>query len=547
MTTMHGFWFRALVPSGQRVPLLRNSTLALAALLAVTLPAGAQLTDPAGVVQLGPHLDWTGVESTAPHDLRWDERLPGSHPEPTVADIAGDLPRFPAADPADLEGIFRYRFVGEHRVSFAGESISFSNDADCDGFSELLIGASRFLGSGGFGLDAPGAAYLVSMADMEAADAADGIVDRVIDLGLIAAQPRSWKLVGERWQRVGVAVASGGDANGDGCSDLLIGAPDFNSTGSAYVVSAFDLPAADAADGEADGVVDIRRIADQPDSWELSDGARRDSAGVQVTFAGDVNGDGRSDLLIGAPAYNDEDQPGAAYVLSGAALASADAEDGVADGRITLTSVAAQPDSWEFVGENAGDRAGVRLSAANLDSDRRSDFVIGAPLHTAGLERQGAVYLVAASDLSGMDGADGHLDGLIDLGNAAGGPRVLETGGPLGEPAGRRIGRRGRKRGRRRPRRGGHRQLPLGSLDGDGGAAEHHGRVREGIHVIVHLARLREAGLDLDDIPAAAVPAQDVHLGDEGASAEGSLVDGRALQELIGVRLFFVRRLFAYL
>ena len=288
------------------------------------------------------------------------------------------------ADLADLEGIFSYRFVGEHFRSFTGNSISFSDDTDCDGFSEVLIGSPLFGGQGLSG--GPGAAYVVSVADVEAADAADGIVDRVVDLGLVAALPRSWKLVGAGRQGVGTAVASDGDANGDGCSDLLIGAPDRYSTGSAYVVSALDLPAADAADGEADGVVDIRRIADQPDSWEIADGDRGDSAGTQVAFVRDMNGDGRSDLLIGAPAFNAQNQPGAAYVLSGAALPSADAEDGVADGRIALASVAAQPDSWKLVGENAGDRVGRQLSAANLDSDGRSDFIVDASIHTAGLD-----------------------------------------------------------------------------------------------------------------------------------------------------------------
>ena len=359
------------------------------------------------------------MESTPPPDLRWDAHSPRSRPEPPAADDDGGTPRRRTADPARLEGIFRYRFAGEHGSSATGYSISFSRDADCDGFSEVLIGAPHF--GGALGAPSPGAAYLVSMADVAAADAADGAVDRVIDLGLTAAQPRSWKLVGEGRQSVGMAVSSDGDADGDGCSDLLIGAPGDDSDGSAYVISASDLPAADAADGAADGVVDIRRTPDQPDSWELTSGSRLAAAGYRVDFAGDVNGDGRSDLSIGVPSFRDERAPGFAYLLSGAALASADAEDGVADGRIAVASVVAQPDSWQFVGENPGDAAGFALSSANLDADPRSDLVIGAIHHTAGLEHQGAAYLVAAADLPAMDRADGAFDGVIDLGNAAAG------------------------------------------------------------------------------------------------------------------------------
>ena len=396
---------------------LGGLTAILTAIVLLTPPAGAQVK-PTGVHRLGPQPERLGMESTPPPDLRWDEHSPRSRPAPPAADDDGGIPRRRTADPARLEGIFRYRFAGEHGSSATGYSISFSQDADCDGFSEVLIGAPHF--GGALGDPSPGAAYLVSMADVAAADAADGAVDRVIDLGLTAAQPRSWKLVGEGRQSVGMAVSSG-DADGDGCSDLLIGAPGDDSDGSAYVISASDLPAADAADGAADGVVDIRRTPDQPDSWELTSGSRLAAAGYRVDFAGDVNGDGRSDLSIGAPSFRDERAPGFAYLLSGAALASADAEDGVADGRIAVASVAAQPDSWQFVGENPGDAAGFALSSANLDADPRSDLVIGAIHHTAGLEHQGAAYLVAAADLPAMDRADGAFDGVIDLGNAAAG------------------------------------------------------------------------------------------------------------------------------
>ena len=424
---------------------LWNSTRALTAVLTLTLPASAQVADVGRIDLPGPYPDRIGMEPNAPHDLRWDERLSGVDPEPAVAGAEGDFPRRRTAELADLEGILGYRLVGEHRFSLTGNSISFSKDADCDGFSEVLIGAPTLL-------EYVGAAYLVSMADLEAADAADGYTDRVIDLRLVARQPRSWKLVGEGLHYVGISVASDGDVNGGGCSDLLIGARGRDYfTGSAYVISAFDLPVADAADGAADGVVEIRRIADQPDSWELRGEASVDNAGDSVVFAGDVNGDSHSDLLIGAP-FSGDDDCGAAYLLSGAALASADAEDGVADGRIALASVAAQPESWKLVGENADDRAGGGLSSLRLDSDGRSDFAIVAHQHAVGIERQGAVYLVAASDLPAMDGADGALDGLIDLGNAAGGRAAWKL---VGDTENQNLG-------------GGISGLAAGDLDGDG-------------------------------------------------------------------------------
>ena len=404
---------------------IRNWTLALVvAVVNLALPVGAQVSDLARIHGPGPFPDWSAVEFITPSD-------PAAQPfagnrERTASDLASDLPSLPAGDSADLAGIFRYRFVGEHDHSLTAWDISFSDDMDCDGFAKVLVGAPLFTKPRSVPDQNPGAAYLVSMGDLEAADAADGTADGVIDLGLVAAQPRSWKLTSEGLHYVGHAVAVGGDVDGDGCSDLLIGArADGYFTGSAYVVSAADLPAADAADGARDGVVDIRRVGDQPGSWELTGEAGLDNAGRTAIFAGDVNRDGLSDILIGAQ-YHGEDDRGAAYLLSGAALASADSADGAADGRIALASVAAQPDSWKLVGENAKDLAGSAMAVANLDSDDRPDLVIAASYQkdhdvAAGLDARGSVYLVAAADLRAMDGADGQVDGVIELGASAGG------------------------------------------------------------------------------------------------------------------------------
>ena len=61
---------------------------------------------------------------------------------------------------------------------------------DGDGHAELIIGAYGHQ-------QGKGAAYLVASRDFAAADAADGIIDGVIDLGNIAPQEGSWKFVGE--------------------------------------------------------------------------------------------------------------------------------------------------------------------------------------------------------------------------------------------------------------------------------------------------------------------------------------------------------------
>ena len=122
MARMRASWFVfARVPAAWLTRAsFRSSTVALAAVLVSTSPARAQVADPTGVVQLGPHLDWAGIESTAPHDLRWNERLPESRPEPTAGDIRGDLPRSRMADLADQAGELRWR---EHVTLYAKENL----------------------------------------------------------------------------------------------------------------------------------------------------------------------------------------------------------------------------------------------------------------------------------------------------------------------------------------------------------------------------------------------------------------------------------------
>ncbi len=434
---------------------VRHSTFALAVVLMLAPLGRAQVPDRLRIELPGPYAERSAVEPAATPDVREDAnpRRFRSGPELAASGTGSDPPGVPAVSSADLDGIFRYRFVGEHNFSRTAYDISFADDVDCDGFAEVLVGAPSFHEPRSAGDQEPGAAYLVSMADVAAADAADGAADGVIDLGLVAAQPRSWKLTSEGLHYVGTSVASGGDVNGDGCSDLLIGARAHGHfTGSAYLVSASDLPAADAADGARDGVVDIRRVADQPDSWALTGEAGYDNAGRTVLFAGDVNGDGLSDLLIGA-LFHGEDDRGAAYLLSGAALAPADAADGAADGRIALASVAAQPDSWKLVGEQANGLAGSRMAVANLDSDDRSDLVVAAYVQfheTPGLDARGAVYLIAAADLPAMDGADGQSDGVIGLDAVARGRASWKL---VGDFEDQRIGSYG---------------VAAGDLDGDG-------------------------------------------------------------------------------
>lgn len=173
---------------------------------------------------------------------------------------------------------------------------------------------------------------------------------------LATGQHAAWNARGEfHSERFGSALARLPDRDGDGIGELLIGAPEDPLTGvsdhaSAYVVSGASLATLLAVTG--------------PDDQEF---------GSAVAAAGDVDGDGVVDLLVGARLGS------SAVVHSGR------------DGR-QLLALAGTPGDW------FGD---LVAGLDDVDGDGVPDLLVGAPLRRAGTQQVGA--------LEAFSGADGHL------------------------------------------------------------------------------------------------------------------------------------------
>jgi hypothetical protein len=325
-----------------------------------------------------------------------------------------------------------YRFIGTEGSDYAGGSVASAGDVDNDGLADIIIGAVLADGGG----DASGEAYLISGADLAAADAADGSTDWVIDLDFITdpdfdrAGARSYQFIGaEGGDFAGHSVSTAGDIDGDGTNDLIIGAIFADGRGGAYMIGGADLAAADAADGTADGVIDLDFITD-PDfdrsasrSYQFIGTERDTFSGSSVGAVGDMDGDGHPDLFISAKfADGGGNASGEAYLISGADLVAADAADGATDGVIDLGFIT-DPDfdrtgagSYQFTGTEAGDYAGKSVSSAgDVDGDGLADLIIGAPNAYGGGINSGEAYLVSGADLAAADAADGSTDGVIDL------------------------------------------------------------------------------------------------------------------------------------
>ncbi len=144
---------------------------------------------------------------------------------------------------------------------------------------------------------------------------------QVIDLTTLSAA-QGFIIQGDAaGDQAGRSVSSAGDVNGDGFDDLIVGAPfgDDGGTdaGEAYVV--FGTASGFGTDVGGRQVIDLTTLS--PDRASSSRATCSvDQAGFSVSSAGDVNGDGFDDLIVGAP-YGDDGgiSAGEAYVVFGTA------------------------------------------------------------------------------------------------------------------------------------------------------------------------------------------------------------------------------------
>ena len=219
---------------------------------------------------------------------------------------------------------------------------------------------------------------------------------------------------------LGEAMAAAGDVNADGFDDLIIGAPflgDGAVAGQAYVIFGKDT----SVSGSFPAVFEVSTLAGGGGAtgFVLNGLGADDRLGQSVGTAGDVNGDGIDDLIVGDPAAdNNGSGAGQAYVVFGRDTGSV----GNFPGQFELSTLATGGGADGFVLNgrftgSSGDGAGQTVgSAGDFNGDGVDDlFVSDDTASVPGGFSRGEVYVIYGQDT----GAVGNFDQVIELDDLA--------------------------------------------------------------------------------------------------------------------------------
>ena len=364
--------------------------------------------------------DQTGISVSAAGDVNGDgidDVIIGANlADPNDNPIAGESyvvfgtdQGFPATlELANLDGSNGFVINGIGAVDNSGFSVSATGDVNGDGIDDVIIGA---FGANPNDKTNAGESYVVfgtaqgfpASLDLSTLDGSNGFIINGIDVGDLS----------------GFSVSGAGDINGDGINDVIIGAfeadpNDRLQAGESYVVF-----------GTAQGFPATLELAnlDGSNGFAINGIDAGDQTGISVSAAGDINGDGIDDVIIGANFANPNDrfQAGESYVVFGTVqgfpatleLANLDGSNGFA-----------------INGIDENDRSGFSVSAAgDVNADGIDDVIIGASLADPNDNSSaGESYVVfgtvqgftASLDLTTLDGTNGFVINGIDANDFSG-------------------------------------------------------------------------------------------------------------------------------
>src|SRR4028118_462261 len=203
-----------------------------------------------------------------------------------------------------LDGSNGFAINGIAAGDRSGTSVSSAGDVNGDGFDDLIIGANGADPNGNY---SAGQSYVVfgsnsgfgAGLDLSTLNGSNGFAINGIAGGDLS----------------GSSVSSAGDVNGDGFDDLIIGAIWARPNGIIYAGQSYVVFGSNSGFGAG---LDLSTL-DGSNGFAINGIATNDSSGWSVSSAGDVNGDGFDDLIIGAISAdpNGISYAGQSYVVFG--------------------------------------------------------------------------------------------------------------------------------------------------------------------------------------------------------------------------------------
>ncbi|MFT4558605.1 MAG: hypothetical protein ACI92S_003986, partial [Planctomycetaceae bacterium] len=318
-----------------------------------------------------------------------------------------------------LNGGNGFRFTdsltnGASNQAYIGSAVSIGGDINGDGFDDLVVGAPK-LNAGTYGVTPgyDGRVFVIF------GDTSFGATVEATQLN--GSNGFSATGVINEQATTGASISSGGDVNGDGIDDFVVGAPgsyDYaHVDGRAYVVFG-------KTNLGSSGSLNLTALSGTS-GFILNGAANYDVAGTSVNITGDINGDGFEDVVVGAPTKSSGSVvPGAtngqAYVMFGRSNISASVP-GNLEG-LTLDGTI----GFKLSGSGSY-HAGQRVtSGADLNGDGFDELFIGEPYSSLGTV---TVFFGTDFDLNDGNAGDGELgNGLQKIDGATDGSLLANAG-----------------------------------------------------------------------------------------------------------------------
>ncbi len=280
---------------------------------------------------------------------------------------------------ANLNGANGFTINAAIAGGLGGRSSS-AGDFNADGFDDVIIGAPGVNSSTGEAYVVFGRTSFPPVVDVATLNGIDGLTI----LGPAVSST------------LGISVGDAGDLNGDGIDDVFVSAssfdtPTLSNAGAVYI---FYGSTAYGRSG-APATLSVSGL-NGSNGFVIEGTAASDLLGGSVSKAGDVNGDGRSDLLIGASGYDlpDRTTAGAVYVVQGRSSSQSPFP--------ALIPASAIENNWGTL--IIGASAGMSLSGTGLGGDFDGDgineiVVVSSSADPNGISNAGQTFLIYGSRL----------------------------------------------------------------------------------------------------------------------------------------------------